>query len=141
MEELCVLAVGACQEDWTSLQLVFQEKAWQLHCVHNLADAVAFVRKHPAVVIVSDPAFSGGDWKQLLAHLIAEGHPSALVVVSRLADERLWSEVLHFGGHDVLPKPFDKEEVTRVIQLAWQHCNEPCSKRRQAGTPPDSRTS
>jgi FixJ family two-component response regulator len=138
MEELCVLAVSACPEDWASLQLVFEEKAWRLHCVHSLAEAVAFVRKHPAVVIVSDPAFSGGDWKQLLAHLIDEGHPSALVVVSRLADERLWSEVLHFGGYDVLQKPFDKEEVIRVIQLAWQHCNEPCSKRRQAAAPPDS---
>ena len=132
MEELCVLAVGACPEDWASLQLVFEENAWNLHCVHHLADAVDFVRKHPAVVIVSDPAFSGGDWKQLLSHLIAEGHPSALVVVNRVADERLWSEVLHLGGYDVLVKPFDKQEVIRVIQLAWHHCNEACSKRRQA---------
>jgi DNA-binding NtrC family response regulator len=141
VEELCVLAVGACQEDWASMQMVFREKAWNLHCVHNLADAVAFVQKHPAVVVVSDPVFTDGDWKHLLSHLIAEGHPSALVVVCRLADERLWSEVLHFGGYDLLLKPFDQGEVVRVIQLAWQHCNQPCSKQRQAGALSDSPSS
>jgi hypothetical protein len=41
-----------------------------------------------------------------------------LVVASRLADERLWAEVLNLGGHDVLAMPFDAHEVRRVMESA-----------------------
>jgi DNA-binding response OmpR family regulator len=41
-------------------------------------------------------------------------------VTSRLADERLWAEVLSLGGYDVLMKPFDVSEVYRVIRLACE---------------------
>jgi hypothetical protein len=40
-------------------------------------------------------------------------------VTSRLADERLWSEVLNLGGYDVLPQPLDRNEALRTIGLAW----------------------
>lgn len=41
-----------------------------------------------------------------------------LLVVSRYADERLWAEVLNLGGYDVLLKPFEPMEVTRVVAAA-----------------------
>src|ERR1019366_5350356 len=43
---------------------------------------------------------------------------------SRLADERLWAEVLNLGWYDVLATPFDADEVYRVMSYAvdsW-HC-------------------
>jgi DNA-binding response OmpR family regulator len=40
-------------------------------------------------------------------------------VTSRLADDRLWAEVLNIGGYDVLAKPFVPAEVFRTISLAW----------------------
>jgi hypothetical protein len=43
------------------------------------------------------------------------------VVASRHADENLWGEVLNLGGYDVLIKPFDCSEVTRVVGMAWRH--------------------
>jgi FixJ family two-component response regulator len=42
-------------------------------------------------------------------------------VTSRLADEYLWAEVLNLGGYDVLAKPLDKQEVSRTLNLAWEH--------------------
>jgi len=44
-----------------------------------------------------------------------------LIVTSRLADDRLWVEALNLGAYDVLAKPFDRQEVTRSIHLAWMH--------------------
>jgi DNA-binding response OmpR family regulator len=41
-----------------------------------------------------------------------------LLVTSRHADENLWAEVLNLGGYDVLLKPFDGAEVTRVVAMA-----------------------
>ena len=47
--------------------------------------------------------------------------PPILIVSSRLADECMWAEALNFGAYDVLAKPFDTEEVIRVLSLGWLH--------------------
>ena len=43
----------------------------------------------------------------------------ALIVTSRLADDRLWAEALNLGAYDVLAKPFNHDEVLRSVSLAW----------------------
>jgi DNA-binding response OmpR family regulator len=45
--------------------------------------------------------------------------PRILIVTSRFADDYLWSEVLNFGGYDVLSKPFSEEEVRHVFASVW----------------------
>ncbi len=45
--------------------------------------------------------------------------PTAVVVASRFADEHLWVEVLSLGAYDVLLTPFDRNELFRVLFLAW----------------------
>jgi hypothetical protein len=57
----------------------------------------------------------------VLQDLQRREHPPQLVVTSRLADDALWSEVLNRGGYDVLPEPFEHEEVERVISSARRH--------------------
>jgi DNA-binding response OmpR family regulator len=44
-----------------------------------------------------------------------------LIVTSRTADEHLWAEVLNIGGYDVLPQPFNRDEVERVVAAARRH--------------------
>jgi hypothetical protein len=39
-------------------------------------------------------------------------------VSSRVADDRLWAEVLNLGGYDLLTNPFAPAEVSRVVDLA-----------------------
>ncbi len=47
-----------------------------------------------------------------------------LIVASRLADDRLWAEVLNLGAFDLLlGEPFDREEVLRVTESAWREAN------------------
>ena len=38
-----------------------------------------------------------------------------------MADERLWAEALSLGAYDVLVKPLDAAEATRILSLAWEH--------------------
>jgi DNA-binding response OmpR family regulator len=61
-----------------------------------------------------------GDWKDLLNGTLQLGAPPNVIVFSRLANERLWAEVLNLGGFDVLISPFDPEEVRRVALAAWR---------------------
>ncbi len=56
-------------------------------------------------------------WKTILSDIcIPAGVP--MIVTSWTADDRLWSEVLHHGGYDVLAQPFDANEVTRAVNSA-----------------------
>ena len=60
----------------------------------------------------------------MLREITRISHPPMLIVTSRTADDRLWAEALNLGAYDVLAKPFDQSEVTRVVSLAWLHWKE-----------------
>jgi DNA-binding NtrC family response regulator len=48
--------------------------------------------------------------------------PGAKVIfLSRLADEKLWSQVLSLGAYDLLPKPLERTEFLRTVFGAIQH--------------------
>jgi FixJ family two-component response regulator len=82
-------------------------------------------------VIVDCPA--GKDfWKQILLEVCQPvGIP--LIVTSRIADERLWSEVLNFGGFDILVRPLDLRELERIMESALRWTREKSSTMRAAG--------
>jgi len=39
-------------------------------------------------------------------------------LVSKVADEYLWNEIVRRGGYDILSKPLQEDEVVRAIKLA-----------------------
>jgi hypothetical protein len=63
-------------------------------------------------------------WKRILIEVCQPGG-IPLIVTSRIADERLWSEVLNFGGFDILVQPLDSREVARITKSAvrWNREN------------------
>jgi len=70
-------------------------------------------------VVLCEQVFADGDWRDLLRELDAHAPEAPPVIVcSRLADDRLWAEVLNLGGYDVLSKPFASAEVNRVVGMA-----------------------
>jgi len=79
-------------------------------------------------VVICDDESTHGEWRGLLADLPLLPAPPSLIVSSRLADERLWGEVLNLGGYDVLPTPFVRTEVLPVCFQALK------SWERQRGT-------
>jgi hypothetical protein len=56
-------------------------------------------------------------------------------VASRLADDKLWVDVLNLGGSDVLALPFDHDEVIRSVSLAWREVQDPAAAGRQGPIP------
>jgi len=63
-------------------------------------------------------------WRELLDRTRRLPHPPLVIVTSRLADEQLWAEALNLGAYDVLAKPYDRTEVTRVVSSAWRRWQE-----------------
>lgn len=71
-------------------------------------------------VILCERDLPDGNWKTLLTSCETLPDSPMILVTSKTADENLWAEVLNLGGYDVLMKPYERGEVTRVIGMAWR---------------------
>lgn len=122
------LAVNLLPEDRSSLAGILRGSNWTTEEVQTCQGALVAARKGTAPVLLCGTRMPDGDWRMLLEGLGGLESPPALIVISRLADECLWAEVLSAGGYDVLLTPFDANEVERVLGLARS-----ASLRNQAG--------
>jgi DNA-binding NtrC family response regulator len=116
-----VLAVSPLDGDHSGLAEVFCHSKWRIHKARSCREAIAFLNGNRIPVVICERELPDGDWKDLLEKMSGLSDPPLLIVTSRLADESLWAEVLNLGGYDVLPKPFDRVEVVRVVSVAWLH--------------------
>ncbi len=114
-----VLAVSPEDGDLELLRAIFGHSNWTLYTATTLAEAVDLLRYNSIPVVICERDLPDGTWKDVLASAGSFPRPPHVLVTSRLADERLWAEVLNIGGYDVLAKPFVPAEVFRTISLAW----------------------
>ena len=119
-----VLAVSPHREDHACLCGIFSQSNWKIFGARDCCEAMHLLRRSRISVVVCECKLPDGDWKKLLRSLPALDWPPLLVVTSRNASPGLWAEVLNVGAYDVLTKPFDRAEVTRIISLAWLHWKE-----------------
>ena len=112
---ICVLMADS--ETRENLQGLLAEL--QLEVVAAASSSVYrnLARERRFAVVICDTKLPDGSWVDVFETLTHEEAPS-FIVTSRLADDRLWVDVLHRGAYDVLVQPFDRSEVARVISLA-----------------------
>jgi len=112
-----LLVVSTDDRDERSLHAILER-----HCnvcrAAGRCGAMSAVRRLRPSVVICDEDLADGDWRELLADLRDEPETPPLIVSSRLADDRLWAEVLNLGAYDLLMKPFEAAEVSRVVRLA-----------------------
>lgn len=119
-----ILLVSQMVEDHVNLRRLLEKARWETREAHCCREAVAAINEQDPDVVLCEDRLPDGNWKDLLEDLSRSVDPPYLIVTSRLADEYLWAEVLNLGGYDVLAKPFDPEEVCRVVELACEHHQE-----------------
>lgn len=115
---ISALLVGEYKDDRLLLREIFQDAGWRLLEAADKKKALAHLERDPIHVVIAHYELRNWHWKKVLANLLKMVKPPQLIVTSRLADEHLWSEVLNCGGYDVLPQPFQREEIERVIASA-----------------------
>jgi FixJ family two-component response regulator len=118
---MVVLSVSPHQSDHQFLEASAAACNCELALSVDLAGALVVLDQCEVSVVVFDQDLIPGSWRDMLRRLQERANPAALIVTSRLADERLWAEALNLGAWDVLAKPFDRCEVTRSIERAFQH--------------------
>jgi len=112
-----LLFVSGDEQGHSSLGRILRQDC-QLHRASGRREAISAVRRFRPWVVVCDQILADGDWRDLLSDLQSEQEMPPLIVSSRLADDRLWAEVLNLGGYDLLTKPFAETEVSRVVRMA-----------------------
>jgi len=128
-----ILLVSHMAEDHIYLRRLLERARWETLEAYCCQEAVAAIAERDPDVILCEASLPDGNWKELLEALSRRLNPPYLIVTSRLADEYLWAEVLNLGGNDVLAKPFDAEEVCRVVELAREHHRERQLRRAAGG--------
>jgi DNA-binding NtrC family response regulator len=116
-----VLALLASSADREALRAIIGHSKWKLRFEERLGDVRQVLNGEDVGVILSDCTLPDGhSWKDLLRAVEETPPARPLIVTDRLADERLWGEVLNLGAYDLLAQPFHSKEVFQVISLAWQ---------------------
>lgn len=121
--QIPVLLVSPFENDHAALTSILRKPDFCLFRARSLRRADALLRKEAIPVVVVESRFPGGCWKDVwaAAQRAARRPPPRLIVVANREDDRLWNEVVHAGGYDVLAKPFESEELVGVITAAWDH--------------------
>jgi len=129
---VAVMAVSPFEEDHACLRTIFSHSNWRISSAYSCHEAVRRLHTAPSAVLICERDLPDGTWKDLLEAVTLLPFPPLIVVTSSHADDRLWAEVLNLGAYDVLSKPFDRAEVTRIVSLAWLHWKDLAAARRKA---------
>lgn len=119
-----VLFVSPNDEDHRALIHILRPARWSLDSAFSCVEAIKSLQTEPAPVVIVERDLPDGNWKTLHNQLMQMPFPPKLVVTSRLADERLWAEVVNLGGFDVLAQPFYTREVLRSVNSACSRWDE-----------------
>lgn len=103
---------------------LYPEFAWTWQQCDSLESAAFALKSGRFPLVICESDLKPGTWRDLVELADFLPAPPLVIVTSRVADERLWAEVLNLGAYDVLAKPFDCIEVTRVLSMAWIHWRE-----------------
>jgi DNA-binding NtrC family response regulator len=117
-----LVVVSTRKEDRDNLESILADSAWQLFTVDTLGEAYSALRNAKTPIVICDAAIDGSRWSATIRSF-SRARPGAYVIF--LADddrESVYQEIVRHGGFDVLTRPFQKEDVFRVLLFAYSHC-------------------
>jgi DNA-binding response OmpR family regulator len=120
-ENITLLAVSPDHNDHASLKDILEAEHWVVRAAGSCSEGFRALLDSKAAVVVCERDLPDGSWRNLFDRVRSLAHPPPVIVVSCHADESLWAEVLNLGGYDVLAKPFERSEVSRVMRMASRY--------------------
>jgi hypothetical protein len=61
------------------------------------------------------------EWRAVVTGFAAASGGACIMLVSKVIDDYLWSELVANGGYEVLRKPLREDEVFRSVRMAWSY--------------------
>lgn len=113
------LSISASEGDHAALRRLSCDMGYELATANCCSAGLVRLAQRSPSIVVCDAALPDGGWKDILKSVKDSSAEPLLIVTSRMADESLWAEVLNFGGFDVIPQPFEPQEVRHVLESAY----------------------
>lgn len=105
-----------------ALDQIYRNSGWCVRSASVLSLVPLAMKLIKVDLIVSDYSLRDGSWRDIRAAMRSLGMDHPIVVVSCLADEHMWAEVLVVGGFDLMAPPFQPEEV---LEMSAHACGLP----------------
>jgi len=118
-ECLTILSISPFEEDHARLQGIVGRVS-KFVAAQSFSTAKRLLVSQNVFLVICERDSPPTTWIECLDYIHSLPTPPFLIVTSRLADERLWAEVLNLGGWDVLAKPFDAREVLRTVRSTME---------------------
>lgn len=118
-QKTVLLLVPQC--DACLLKQIISSEHYRLIEAQSFYEAVKPILDSNVDVVICDICARGDDrWKHVLhlTQISESANKPKLIVCSSFHSPSLWAEVLNLGGYDLLLKPFDEKEVTKVLEYA-----------------------
>ena len=128
-----VLSVSPIEADHLFQECIFSnlsywtpdEKVnWKLYRRLTIESSLAALHENQIPIVICERDLLPGTWRDILERTRLLPSPPLLIVTSRLADEYLWAEALNLGAYDIVAKPFNSQELGRIVSFAWLHWND-----------------
>ncbi len=113
-----VLFVSPSPDDAQALQEMLS--AIGIDCTHvrDLQQAFKALEAKSFSAVLTEARLPDGTWEDVMRAAARLRQKVAVVVTDTLADARFWAEVLDRGVYDLIPKPFCRGEVQRILANA-----------------------
>ncbi len=112
-----LLAISPDRRD--QLVSVLQQDGLEYSWTGSLREALVQLSGEEHVdLLVVDEELSDGSWRDALEYVLNSGAETEVLVSSRCGDELLWAEVIQCGAFELLPEPFEQQEILRIVHNA-----------------------
>ena len=118
-----VVALVVSEQDRYILSSTSGHEALDVRFAESCEEARTLANKLTAPIVLFDRDWPGAEWRTAVAILAALPHRACVILMSGVADDYLWQELIRTGGYDVLPKPLRPDNVVRVVKLALSYWN------------------
>lgn len=116
--DFVVLAVTADNDDFRQIEAAMP--GWTILEARNCRDARQILGSRTCQVVLCERALADGVWTDLIRATQACPDTPPIVVMSRVADEDMWAEVLSRGGLDLVAKPLAAKDLRRAL-TSWRN--------------------
>ena len=120
-----ITLVALVLNDWNRALLarIARDHRWVIHFARTSAEAWELLNERDAQIFLFEREAPGTDWRGVIRKVISGPRLVCAILISDVADDYLWNEVVMWGGHDVLVTPLREENVLRGVRLARLYWN------------------
>ena len=120
---ITLLCIFPSTADRDLLHQLSARNSWGVIFASSRDEARDALRNVQPQIILLDREADLADWRYTVSSLSAASNGACVLLVSRVADEYLWNDVVSNGGYDVVRRPLSEEDLLRNVRLAWSYWN------------------